>query len=100
MQPSLKTPTRTSRQGWVYASLAVVDGTRQLKPAQIGPDHLLFREPPRLTSERVEIVVTNGDRQHRRLATVLPHDPEATEVPIQLLPRRESIRPMMSNIRI
>jgi hypothetical protein len=85
MHPSLDSPT--SRQhGWTYASLTVLDGPRQLKPAQVGYDRLIFREPPRIKSTQVEIVLTNGDDVQRQLAFVLPHDPTATQIPIRLLP--------------
>ena len=84
MQPSLKTPT--SQQGWIYASLRVIDGQRTLKPAQVGYDCVLFREPPRLESKQIEIILRNGDAEQRSFATVLPHDRDATRIPIQLVP--------------
>jgi hypothetical protein len=83
MQPSLDTP-RPPKRNWTYASLTVIDGSRELKPAQVAFDRLLFREPPHLTSSQVEIILTNGDAEQRTLATVLPHDPEATRIPIRL----------------
>jgi hypothetical protein len=86
MQPSLERPARTSEQGWLYASLAVLDGPRRIKPAQVGPDLLLFDEPPHLTSSRVEIILTNGDEEQRHFATVLPHDEDAKRIPIRLMP--------------
>lgn len=86
MQPSLERPTRPSGQGWVYASLAVLDGPRQLKPAQVGPDLLLFDEPPHLISDRVEIILRNGTSEQRHFAVVLPHDADAKRISIQLLP--------------
>jgi hypothetical protein len=76
MKPSLKSPTPRAGSPWIYASLAVVDGQRRLKPAQVGPDHLLFTMPPHLTGEKIEIILQN----------VLPHHPDATMIPIQLLP--------------
>lgn len=83
MQPSLDAANHT--QQWVYASLTVIDGERRIKPAQVASDRLLFSKPPRLASETVEIIVTNGDQEHRHTAVVLPHDPEATRIPIRLL---------------
>ena len=69
----------------VYVSLLVIDGERELKPAAVSFDHLEFRTPPQLLSSQIEIVLTNGDRQHRDMAQVLPHDPQATTIPIKLL---------------
>jgi hypothetical protein len=86
MKPSLKSPTPRAGSPWIYASLAVVDGQRRLKPAQVGPDHLLFTMPPHLTGEKIEIILQNGDEEHRSFADVLPHHPDATMIPIQLLP--------------
>ena len=84
MQPSLKSPPPAARN-WVYVSLTVVDGQRRLKPSQIGPDYMSFRQPPQITSNKVEIIVSNGDAEYRRIAAILPHESQATEIPIQLL---------------
>jgi hypothetical protein len=84
MQPSLDA-TNLHQEKWIYASLAVRDGDRELKPAQVAFDRLLFTEPPHLVSGKVEIILRNGDSEQRRTAVVLPHDPEATRVPIRLL---------------
>ncbi len=86
MQSSVRLPTPAARQGWVYASLIVIDGERRLKPSHTGPDCVRFRTPPRLTSERIEIILTNGDEEQRHYAIVLPHDADATQIPIELLP--------------
>ncbi|HWE95935.1 MAG TPA: hypothetical protein VG269_18375 [Tepidisphaeraceae bacterium] len=72
-------------KGWVYASLTVWDGQRKLKPTHVGYDRLRFAEPPRLTSEQVELVIVNGDEESRQMAIVLPHDPDATRIPIRLV---------------
>jgi len=72
-------------QTWVYASLAVVDGPRKLELAQVSFDRLIFTTPPRLTSNRIELILTNGDAEHRQMADVLPHDANATLIPIQLI---------------
>lgn len=82
----MEKPTRASGQGWVYASLAVIDGSRRLKPAQVGPDVLLFDEPPHLVSDRIEIILRNGTSEQRHFADVLPHDPDAKRIAIRLLP--------------
>jgi hypothetical protein len=84
MQPSVDVPHKRG-ESWVYASLSVRDGQRVLKPSQVAYDRLIFTSPPRLTSERVEIILVNGDAEQRHTAVVLPHDPEATRVPIRLL---------------
>jgi hypothetical protein len=88
MRPSVKNipPAAAPRTTWVYVSLTVVDGQRRLKPAQVGPDRLLFDDPPHLTSQRVEIILNNGDQEQRNFADILPHDALATTIPIQLLP--------------
>ena len=87
MQPSLNAP-HPRPAGWTYASLLVIDGTRQLKPSQAAFDRLLFDQPPRLTSRHIQIILTNGDQEQRHTAIVLPHDPDATRIPIQLSPPR------------
>jgi hypothetical protein len=69
----------------VYVTLRVLDGDRELKPAEVSFDMLSFWEPPHVQSERVEIVIANGDEIQRSLAEVLPHDADATEIPIRLL---------------
>lgn len=85
MQPPL-TDSRPAKQSWLYATLTVIDGARQLKPAQVGFDRIRFDQPPHLTSREVEIILVNGSEEQRHMAIVLPHDPEATRIPIELLP--------------
>jgi hypothetical protein len=85
MQPSLNIP-QPNNQRWVYAELIVCDGPRQLKPSEVSFDLLRFAEPPHLTNTQVEIILTNGDQEQRRLAMILPHDADATQIPIRLLP--------------
>lgn len=82
---STKSPA-AGQKSWTYVSLAVVDGQRILKPAQVGYDALLFAEPPRLESKQIEIILRNGDAEQRSFAIVLPHDQDATRIPIQLVP--------------
>ena len=84
MENSVKSP-RTNGQQWVYASLRVRDGQREIKPAEVAFDRLRFTEPPRLTSSQVEIIIVNGDEEDRYSAIVLPHDPDATRIPIQIV---------------
>lgn len=76
----------TTSATWTYASLTVLDGQRRLKPAQAAFDRIYFTTPPRLTSRQIEIILVNGDAEQRHLALVLPHDADATRIPIQLLP--------------
>jgi len=85
MHPSLNVP-RPGQQRWTYAALSVVDGDRRLKPTHAAFDRLYFAEPPRLISNRIEIILTNGTAEQRHTAVVLPHDPHATRIPIQLVP--------------
>jgi hypothetical protein len=86
MQPTLPPKSNEARPNWVYASLTVIDGHRHLTPAQVGPDRLLFSEPPHLISNKVEIILTNGDQEQRHFAFILPHDSTAVRIPIKLLP--------------
>lgn len=82
---SLKTPA-PGQQNWTYVSLAVIDGQRILKPTHLAHDRLRFAEPPHLESKQIEIILRNGDAEQRSFATVLPHDRDATRIPIQLVP--------------
>ncbi len=84
MKPSVETPL-PPKQGWTYVRLTVVDGARQIKPAEVAFDRLCFREPPHLVSSQIEIILVNGDQEQRHTAIVLPHDAEATRIPIQLI---------------
>jgi hypothetical protein len=84
MHAPLNIPTPKTRQ-WVCASLTVLDGQRILQPSHAGFDQLYFTQPPRIPSGEIEIVVVNGDAQYRYSATVLPHPPDAMDIPIQLL---------------
>lgn len=83
MQPSTQSP-RTSQHSWTYATLTVVDGQRRLKPTHAAFDRLHFTQPPRLTSTEIAIILTNGPDKQRHTATVLPHEPDATRIPIRL----------------
>ena len=91
MQPLASAP-QSVKTTWVYASLSVRDGGRLLKPRQVSADWLLFSEPPRLTSDEIEIILVNGDEEQRGSAAVLPHDPDATQIPIRLLPHGDDAR--------
>lgn len=86
MHPSLTTAAGAPRQQWTYATLIVIDGQRQLKPTHVSFDRLRFAEPPCLQSTTVEIILLNGDEEQRHMAVVLPHDPDATRIPIRLSP--------------
>lgn len=63
----------------------MIDGARKIKPRDVGPDRITFDTPPRFTSNEVEIVIANGDEASRHRARILPHDPEATKIPIELI---------------
>lgn len=69
-----------------YARLTILDGDRRLKPSSVCFDYVTFPHPPRLASARIEIILTNADAEQRATAEVLPHDAEATRIPIRLLP--------------
>ena len=77
---------------WTYVNLEVRDGQRLLNPSHVCFDRLIFTEPPRLTSSEVEVIVINGDVEDHRMAAVLPHDSDALEIPIRLLPPNEDAR--------
>jgi hypothetical protein len=74
-----------AEHSWVYASLTVVDGTRQLKPQQVGPDRIVFAEAPRLEGSKLDVIITNGDDVRTYAVEVLPHELGATRIPIRLL---------------
>lgn len=68
---------------WVYTTITLHDGERVLHPTHVSHDRVIFRTPPRLTSAQVEIVITNGPDEFRSITDVLPHAPDATEIPIR-----------------
>jgi hypothetical protein len=83
MQPTIDIPH--SENKWVYATLTVFDGPRKLKPTQVSTDWVRFDQPPHLESKQIEIILMNGDAEHRQMAAVLPHDANATLIPIRLI---------------
>jgi hypothetical protein len=68
---------------WVYTTIALHDGDRILQPTHVSFDRAIFSTPPNLTNTRVEIIITNGSDEFRSMVDVLPHDPEAIEIPIR-----------------
>jgi hypothetical protein len=84
MQHSMST-LRPVQQSWTYVKLTVVDGTRQIKPCSVSFDEINFNNPPHLISSQVEIILVNGDEEDRHIAEVLPHDADATQIPIRLI---------------
>jgi hypothetical protein len=82
MQTSVEIPQQ-SKHKWTYATVRVHDGDRVLKPTHIGPDDIRFSEPPHLVSSEVEVILTVGDAGQRSRVIVLPHDANATVIPIQ-----------------
>jgi hypothetical protein len=70
---------------WVYTSIALHDADRVLQPTHVSFDRVLFCLPPRLTSNRVEIIISNGQDEFRSFVEVLPHDKDAIEIPIRSL---------------
>ena len=65
--------------------LRLADRTAVPGGAALAVDRLRFAEPPHLTGSEIEIVLTNGLAEQRHTATVLPHDPNATLIPIRLV---------------
>ena len=84
MTPSLNA-LRSGKQNWTYATLTVIDGPRKLKPSALAFDRIRFAQPPRLTSSQIEIILINGEDEQRHFATVLPHEADATRIPIRLV---------------
>jgi hypothetical protein len=68
---------------WVYTTIALHDGDRILWPTHVSSDRVIFQTPPALNSTKVEIVITNGTDEFRSTVDVLPHDRNATEIPIR-----------------
>jgi hypothetical protein len=68
---------------WVYAAITLRDSERILYPTHVSHDRVIFAAPPKLKTTRVEIVIANGSDEFRSLADVLPHDQDATEIPIR-----------------
>jgi len=84
MESSVNIPQKAPPR-WVYAELTVFDGQRQLRPTEVGPDEVSFDQPPHIAEGQIEILLTNRDEHQRHLAEVLPHDANATDIPIRLV---------------
>ena len=84
MDSSVNIPRKATPRG-VYAELTVFDGQRQLRPTEVGPNDVSFDQPPHIVHQQIEILLTNGDEHQRHLAEVLPHDADATDIPIRLI---------------
>lgn len=76
---------KTSGREWNYVDVQVKDGQRILRPTHVAFDRVIFAERPNLTADRIEIVTMNNGQSHSRQALVLPHEPSATYIPIQLI---------------
>lgn len=63
----------------------VLDGDRVLHPTHVSFDRLIFAEPPKLSSEFVQIIITNNGQPHSSQARILPHESTSTRIPIQLI---------------
>jgi hypothetical protein len=57
---------------WTYTPIVLHDGDRILEPTHISFDRVFFRAPPRLTSNRIAIVISNGRDEFRSVFDVLP----------------------------
>jgi hypothetical protein len=71
--------------GWTYTEVFVYDEDRTLRPTHICSDEISFASPPELRSTEIRIRITNGPRETNRTASVLPHAPGSTDIPIKLL---------------
>ena len=87
--PTKPNPTPPSATQWNYVDVHVTDGQRVLRPTHVAFDRLIFAEPPNLSSQQIEIVVTNNGQSHSSQALILPHKPSATQIPIQLINTEE-----------
>lgn len=77
-------PATTTAQ-WNYVEVQILDGQRVLHPTHVAFDRLIFAEPPNLLSQNIEIIITNNGQSHLSWALVLPHEPNSTFIPIQLV---------------
>jgi hypothetical protein len=83
--PRESNPAQKSAVQWNYVEVQVRDGHRALRPTHVSFDRLIFAEPPQLSSQQVEIIITNNGQSHSSRALVLPHEPSSKRIPIQLL---------------
>jgi hypothetical protein len=75
----------SSKSGWTYTEIVVHDQDRVLNPTHVCGSEITFREAPRLLSSEISICIENGDRRTTRSARVLPHEPNSTRIPIELI---------------
>jgi hypothetical protein len=90
METDVKCGSQTS--GWTYTEIVVHDGDRLLKPTHVCGDEITFRHAPRFLSSEITICIKNGARHTARLARVLPHEPDSTRIPIELLSTEANAR--------
>jgi len=91
MRPqSQPNPAAANSKKWNYVEVEVRDDKRSLRPTHVCSTDLIFKTPPAIASKHIEIIVTNNGQPHSRWAVVLPHDPDATQIPIQLIDAEES----------
>jgi hypothetical protein len=76
---------KTRAAQWNYVDVQVLDGERVLHPTHISFNHLNFTEPPNLSAEFIQIILTNNGQSHASQARVLPHDRASARIPIQLI---------------
>lgn len=75
----------TTTSSWPYLDIAVREGARELKPTHVCATEMIFTDAPRFTSDQVTLITRSGQRETTRLARVLPHEQDATQIPIRLL---------------
>lgn len=78
-------PASTRWPSWNYVEVSVQDGPRHLRPTHVSHDYLIFTEPPQLTSNEIDITISDNAGSDTSRVRVLPHDPSATQIPIQYL---------------
>jgi hypothetical protein len=83
MEPKAIPSPKPSR--WIYTEIFVHDGDRVLKPTQVCGNEISFADAPKLLSAQISIRIRTGDRQTIHAARVLPHAPDAVEIPILLI---------------
>jgi hypothetical protein len=95
--PTISTSGESPASQWNYVKLEVLDADRVLRPTHCSFDFLIFKDPPKVTSDIIQVIVTNRGIPHSRYARVLPHDETATRIPIELIVEEEETTPKLTS---
>jgi hypothetical protein len=77
--------TEQKSSQWVYTTIRLHDGQRVLYPTHVSSDRIIFHAPPKLAATQVEVTIRSGDHEVRSWVEVLPHDANATEIPVRII---------------